>query len=54
MQMKQVINHNKDNGLLNMIGRTDPMITELMQQETQLVIIVLTYNMMMKMVFTII
>ena len=26
MQMKQVINHNKDNGLLNMIGRTDPMI----------------------------
>ena len=26
MQMKQIINHNKDNGLLNMIGRTDPMI----------------------------
>ena len=25
--MKQVMNYNKDNGLLNMIRRTDPMIT---------------------------
>ena len=24
--MKQVMNYNKDNGLLNMIRRTDPMI----------------------------
>ena len=24
--MKQVMNYNKDNGLLNMISRTDPMI----------------------------
>ena len=28
MQMKQVMNHNKNNGLLNMIRRTDPMITQ--------------------------
>jgi hypothetical protein len=27
MQMKQVMNYHKDNGLLNMIRRTDPMIT---------------------------
>ena len=27
MQMKQVMNHNKDNGLLNMIRRTDTMIS---------------------------
>ena len=27
MQMKQVMNYHKNNGLLNMIGRTDPMIT---------------------------
>ena len=26
--MKQVMNYNKDNGLLNMIRRTDPMIVE--------------------------
>ena len=26
MQTKQVTNHNKDNGLLNMIKRTAPMI----------------------------
>ena len=26
--MKQVMNHNKNNGLLNMIRRTDPMITQ--------------------------
>lgn len=26
--MKQVINYNRDNGLLNMIGRTDPMIKD--------------------------
>jgi hypothetical protein len=26
--MKQVMNYNKDNGLLNMIRRTDPMINE--------------------------
>ena len=25
-EMKQVMNHNKDNGLLNMIRRTDTMI----------------------------
>ena len=25
--MKQVMNYHKDNGLLNMIRRTDPMIT---------------------------
>ena len=25
--MKQVMNYNKDNGLLNMIRRTDPKIT---------------------------
>ena len=28
MQMKQVMNHNKDYGLLNMIRRTDTMICE--------------------------
>jgi hypothetical protein len=27
-EMKQVMNHNKDNGLLNMIRRTDTMISE--------------------------
>ena len=27
--MKQVMNYHKDNGLLNMIRRTDPMIQEL-------------------------
>ena len=27
--MKQVMNYHKDNGLLNMIRRTDPMINEL-------------------------
>ena len=27
--MKQVMNYNKDNGLLNMIRRTDPMINGL-------------------------
>ena len=27
--MKQVMNYNKDNGLLNMIRRTDPMINSL-------------------------
>ena len=26
--MKQVMNYNKENGLLNMIRRTDPMINE--------------------------
>ena len=26
--MKQVMNYNKDNGLLNMIRRTDPMIID--------------------------
>ena len=26
--MKQVMNYNKDNGLLNMIRRTDPMISQ--------------------------
>ncbi len=26
--MKQVMNYNKDNGLLNMIRRTDPMINK--------------------------
>ena len=26
--MKQVMNYNKDNGLLNMIRRTDPMIVK--------------------------
>ena len=26
--MKQVMNYHKDNGLLNMIRRTDPMITK--------------------------
>ena len=27
--MKQVMNYNKDNGLLNMIRRTDPMINKM-------------------------
>jgi hypothetical protein len=27
--MKQVMNYHKDNGLLNMIRRTDPMINEI-------------------------
>ena len=27
--MKQVMNYNKDNGLLNMIRRTDPMINSI-------------------------
>jgi hypothetical protein len=30
--MKQVMNYNKDNGLLNMIRRTDPMIVEFRRQ----------------------
>ena len=31
-EMKQVMNHNKDNGLLNMIRRTDTMILEYRSQ----------------------
>ena len=30
--MKQVMNYHKDNGLLNMIRRTDPMIVEFRRQ----------------------
>ena len=30
--MKQVMNYNKDNGLLNMTRRTDPMIVEFRRQ----------------------
>ena len=30
--MKQVMNYNKDNGLLNMIRRTDPMIVKMITE----------------------
>jgi hypothetical protein len=34
MQMKQVMNHNKNNGLLTMIRRSDPMITTGIKRQT--------------------
>ena len=33
--MKQVMNYHKDNGLLNMIRRTDPMINNLGMRNLQ-------------------
>lgn len=33
--MKQVMNYHKDNGLLNMIRRTDPMITNILLTNVQ-------------------
>ena len=35
--MKQVMNYNKDNGLLNMITRTDPMIARYADRQLYLV-----------------